>query len=426
MKLTKEDSRYWEARIHTSNGGQNWNCFFQHQGERKHLSIPPSVQAFSAKTKKQLAAEKAKEIYQSLKANGWPVTLAKYWSKTATEKKTDVTVGEFLDAVKGHCQIKAGTLTGYTTCFRRIVGDVFNFGESPNYQTVEHEEWMAKVRSVKLAKLTPEKVQQWQVAYMARAKRDLLSQRRAKTSCNTTLRQARSLFSRDVVAIVQSIVELPDPLPFSKVKFSDRQSMKYQGGVSVEKLIAEAQRELAEAQPEQFKIILLGAMVGLRRREIDLLEWDSFLWDRSAIEIKPTKFFEAKSEDSYGKIEVDPELMEAFRGYRARASGEFVIESEQAPKLVGWNRYRCGLHFEKLALWLRAHEVTGDKPLHTLRKEFGSRINAIGGIHAASRALRHADLSVTSGFYTDNRSRVVTGLGHLLEPSNIVPMREAV
>ena len=209
--------------------------------------------------------------------------------------------------------------------------------------------------------------------------------------------------------------------------FSERQLLKYQGGVNVEKLIADAQSELAESQPEQFKILLLGAMAGLRRREIDLLEWDSFRWKGNAIEIKPTEFFEGKSEDSYGLIEVDSELMDIFRGYRAQATDVFVIESDQPPKLVDWNRYRCGLHFEKLAIWLRAHNVTGDKPLHVLRKEFGSRINAKGGIHAASRALRHADLSVTNQFYTDNRSRVVTGLGHLLEsPSNIVPMREAV
>jgi hypothetical protein len=31
--------------------------------------------------------------------------------------------------------------------------------------------------------------------------------------------------------------------------------------------------------------------------------------------------------------------------------------------------------------------VKGSKPLHTLRKEFGSEICAVHGIHAASRAL---------------------------------------
>jgi hypothetical protein len=57
--------------------------------------------------------------------------------------------------------------------------------------------------------------------------------------------------------------------------------------------------------------------------------------------------------------------------------------------------------------------VNTQKPLHTLRKEYGSLINKIHGIHAASKALRHADISVTNNFYTDSRARVTPGLGKL-------------
>jgi hypothetical protein len=41
--------------------------------------------------------------------------------------------------------------------------------------------------------------------------------------------------------------------------------------------------------------------------------------------------------------------------------------------------------------------------------------NAIHGIHAASRALRHADIRVTNEYYTDSRARVTPGMGHLLK-----------
>jgi hypothetical protein len=53
-----------------------------------------------------------------------------------------------------------------------------------------------------------------------------------------------------------------------------------------------------------------------------------------------------------------------------------------------------------------------------LRKEFGSQINALYGIHAASRALRHADIAVTNQFYADSQARVRLGLGHLLSGSS--------
>jgi hypothetical protein len=64
--------------------------------------------------------------------------------------------------------------------------------------------------------------------------------------------------------------------------------------------------------------------------------------------------------------------------------------------------------------WLRAHGLRSPKPLHELRREFGSRINQHYGIHAASRALRHVDIRIANDYYVDSRSRVTTGLGHLL------------
>ncbi len=168
-------------------------------------------------------------------------------------------------------------------------------------------------------------------------------------------------------------------------------------------------------------------MVGLRRKEIDLLEWPSFKWETVVIRIEPTHHFHPKSEDSIGDVPVDKELMEIFRGYRARAKSDFVIESAREPKAgLIYDYYRCQEDFEKLAKWLRKKGVKVSKPLHTLRKEYGSQINAIHGIHAASRALRHADIGVTNEYYTDSRARVTTGMGHLLKDrhGNLLSVRQ--
>lgn len=70
--------------------------------------------------------------------------------------------------------------------------------------------------------------------------------------------------------------------------------------------------------------------------------------------------------------------------------------------------------FTDLIEWLRAHGVSGNKPLHTLRKEYGSLLTRNFGIHAASRALRHADLRTTSEHYSDAAARVTPGIGRLL------------
>jgi glutamate dehydrogenase/leucine dehydrogenase len=61
--------------------------------------------------------------------------------------------------------------------------------------------------------------------------------------------------------------------------------------------------------------------------------------------------------------------------------------------------------------------VNTQKPLHALRKEYGSVINKAHGIHAASKALRHADINVTNNFTSpgstgSRRRRVSVPNGH--------------
>jgi integrase len=56
------------------------------------------------------------------------------------------------------------------------------------------------------------------------------------------------------------------------------------------------------------------------------------------------------------------------------------------------------------------------KPIHTLRKEFGSIINAQSDIHTASRQLRHSDIRMTSDVYADNRRSSTVPVGTMLQP----------
>ena len=188
--------------------------------------------------------------------------------------------------------------------------------------------------------------------------------------------------------------------------------MRYRSNFEVEEVIQAAQSELPA---EQLKIFLLAIMAGLRRNEIDKLEWTAFRWDTGVIRIEATSYFQPKSEDSTGDVEVDPELLDIFRGFNAQAKGSFVIESlVEARPAATYAHYRCQREFESLTKWLRSHGVTGNRPLHTLRKEYGSQICAKHGIYAASHALRHADIAITSQHYLDRRRRATVGMGHLL------------
>jgi integrase len=229
---------------------------------------------------------------------------------------------------------------------------------------------------------------------------------------NTLLRRSRSLFSPKVLR--QLSLSLPSPLPFDGVEFDPRQSMKYRSNFNVLDLIKLANKELRPSDPPVYMIFLLGVAAGLRRKEIDLLEWSAFRFKENAIRVEPTQFFHPKSQDSIAEIQVDTEVMSIFREYHNKAKGTFVIPSDRIPKTVTrGDYYRCESHFDSLNAWLRSKGVNTQKPLHTLRKEYGSLINKAHGIHAASKVLRHADISVTNNFYTDSRARVTPGLGKL-------------
>ena len=119
--------------------------------------------------------------------------------------------------------------------------------------------------------------------------------------------------------------------------------------------------------------------------------------------------------------------MELFRGYPALATGPFVIESEGTPLRVPYQYYRCEKEFRQLTDWLRSKGVNFHRPLQTLRKEFGSQVCLHHGIHAASSALRHGALRVTTDHYVEAKVHATSGLGCLLglaKAENITLMAE--
>ena len=171
----------------------------------------------------------------------------------------------------------------------------FDF-KSGCYQT-----WLGKVRAVKLARITPEKVQEWKRSFLLRAKKILSLNGGPRVSVSSFLRQAQSLFSPKIIHYLN--VELPSPLPFYGVEYEPRQSRKYHSGFNVLALIAKARDALSKDEPELFKIFLLAVMVGLRRKEIDLWEWTFRVGARS-YPYPGQSPFSPKSEDSTGDMSV--------------------------------------------------------------------------------------------------------------------------
>jgi integrase len=417
-RFAKSDIRYWQAavfqRVRTRGGTRQASKHFSVQlmagGKRREFNLGVS--------NKSVAAQKAREIYEYLKVNGWDATLAAFKAveTRGNEPRGVSTVGDFIRAIEETTPARNRTVVEYIRRFRQIVAEMFGI-ETDNskydYRSGGREDWLKKIDSVPLEDLTPALVQAWRVAYLNRAPKNPAAQRAARISINSTLRQARSLFAAKRLGFIK----LPEAYqsPFSGVKLEPRQSMRYRSAFNVGELIRAAQRDLALEDPQAYKIFLLALLCGLRRGEIDRLEWSAFDWEGQKLHLEVTQHLALKSGDSVGAVDLDPQVADLFRTFHSQSTSSFVIESHRSSRVgTTYLAYRCGHIFKRLSGWLRGQGVPVAKPLHTLRKEYGSQVCDRHGIFMASRALRHSDVSVTAAHYVDKRSRATSGLGELL------------
>ena len=389
-----------------------WAVKIQHLGRRETFALHTANNT--------AAATKAKDIYTMLVGMGWEATLAKF--KPEAQRKPVSTVGDFLAELDTHWPGKPKTFGDYCRSLRTILSQAFQIdGGNGKFDYVNggRDAWVAKLDSILLADVTPEKINKWKIAFVKETGTNPVKLRRARISCNSIMRQAKSLFSPEL--LVNMGTNKPEKSPFDGVKFYPRESMRYRSTVDIEALIGDALRELPQ---EQLKIFLLATWAGLRRNEIDKLPWSAFRWNQGVVRIETTEHFTPKTSESSDDVPLDKELLAMFRGWRAKATGAFVIEASGEP-LTGtsYTHYRAQHHFDALIAWLKGKGVSARKPLHELRKECGSQICAKHGIHAASRLLRHADISLTAAHYADQMRRVTFGMGDLLKaPPNVVPI----
>jgi hypothetical protein len=413
--------RYWEQKVaFQTPASRTYAIQIQHAGRRAWINLGTA--------NRSQAAIEARKFYESLRANGWEETLRRSKPKDVPSKKIDVTINEYVEAVKTRSAIFPKTVESYGSALRKIAADIFHLADTPDKKSPRNRAaWRRKVGSLKLRALTDQQIEDWRVDFIKRKGTDPLKDKSARISANAFIRRARALFAPEVVERVRGFVEIPEPVPFRGVKVEKVRVPRYRSTFDMVRLLEDARTELGPIKPEQYKIFLLAATAGLRRNEIDKLPWTAFRWDEGIIRIEATRFFRPKSDDSEGDVLVDPELLEIFRGYYARRQGEFVIESKiELDRTVLYDHYRCGRDIGQLIEWLRSKGVVSNTPLHTLRKEYGSQINARYGLTAAQEMLRHADIQVTAAQYVENKQRSVLGFGHLLtKDRTIIPIEGA-
>ena len=419
----KNDSRYWASRIFRpvndrGEASPHYSMKVQFRGRRMAFTLGTA--------NKEAAARRAAGIYADLLTLGVEATLAKHRAQSRGEIPSKVaTIGEWIEAARGVSANNATTFAQYAASLRLIAGQILSvkkekkrFGPGKGGARA----YRAGVDAESLGIFSEQAVQRWRLAYVAQAGNPA-QERSRMTSANSTIRQARSLFANKIVRFLPD-TRLPSPRPFENVEFFPQQSARYFSRIDPKALLRAAQSELAENDPPAFLAMLLALAAGLRRGEIDSLAWHQIDFERALIRIEATESASLKTADSRGEVPIDPGVVSILRGFRAKATGPFVIEAdggEYGPRVWG-RHYRADAVFTRLNHWLRKHGVTARKPLHELRKELGALITAEHGIYAASRVLRHSTVATTAAHYTDLKMRPMIAVGAWLKPENVVPM----
>ena len=409
---SKFSPQYWASRVFRPEYGkagerqtvQAWWVKLQSDGRREAVALGTND--------RQEAARRAARLYSRVKATGWATALSEFAPDRAPVGGVP-TVGEFIAAAEAVADVSPRSLNFYGQCLRNLAAAAFGVKADASrfdYRTGGHDTWQKRIDRIRLDKLTPARVQAVLNERIASHRGNPLAEQKARTTAATTLRQAKCLFSPRLKLPFAKV-----PNPFEGVRVKAGGIRRYQSTIDAAALLQAGQAELSATDPEAFKVLLLALGAGLRKAEIDNLQWQQIDSSAGKIRILTTDRFAPKTDGSEAEVYVDAGLIAALDAFRPKATSLYVLESPLAPRpQAPHGFYRAGPTFNRTTVWLRSKGVLAHKPLHTLRKEFGSLINAAAGIHAASSQLRHAQIGLTAQYYVDNRRRVAPEIGAML------------
>jgi integrase len=166
---------------------------------------------------------------------------------------------------------------------------------------------------------------------------------------------------------------------------------------------------------EQWKILYLALVAGLRYREIDNLRVRDVSPENRRISIRSHGEYQPKTLSSEADVTVSEHAGSVLKDMLRRTKGDWFISESKSSKSP---QYRTGAHHDALLGWLRNYEERGikplaesHKPLHELRKEAGTLVNSQFGLNEAKTILRHSSITTTAAYYLGSKGEITTGLG---------------
>jgi len=117
----------------------NWAAKIQCHGIRRTISLGTSD--------RETAAVQARDFYIKVRAYGWDKAFAALRPETRLADVSDITVGQFLDALSQKSDLGSKTLESYARAFRTILADAFGIDDSGKHaqRGTAYENWLARI-----------------------------------------------------------------------------------------------------------------------------------------------------------------------------------------------------------------------------------------------------------------------------------------
>lgn len=413
----KTKAAYWTDKIQLEKkpGWKSSNYFVRIQalGTRRKVKLNS--------TYKDEAAREAMALFKGIFANGWPKEEGEHLPTSGDSSlPKDPTIEDWVTAVRAKTMLAEGTVDKYYESLQTIVGEVLGIPRA------RKPEKRALIKAFPVASITKDTLANWQASRIkATRKLDAVAEQRALNTIRSLIVNARSLFTDDIFEAFNIDVEELKYKPFKRLKLPKKGDGSYSSRFDAVRLLATATRELAgdpsdyhtaeDPKFEQWKILYLALVAGLRYKEIDRLRIQDINTNKEIIAVRLHETFKPKTDASLGDIGISRSASDVIDGMIKRTSGRWIIK-DGAPNKS--SRYRASEHHDALVEWLKNYEERGfkpfadiQKPIHELRKEAGSFVNKEHGLVATQKFLRHKSILTTAGSYVEAKGKITTGLG---------------
>lgn len=415
-----KDPKYWRSRIKRRGANPFFQIRFKRDGRDAWLP--------TGETTIEAACRKARDLWIRVESEGLDAVVGS--EKKGIRARGPVrTVGDYITTLADHPLkdrrgrlVRDNTVAQYVRKLRTVAAGVGGLDPDDKSKYAPsgplRDAWLARVDAVPLKLFTAERVERWRNKFVAKNGTDELSRNVAETTIASAIRNAKSLFRTD--RWKASGADLGGFVPFQGVSDGKPAPRPYRAKIDAQALflagVANATRNRANRERAKALIVLLAA--GLRRSEADLLEWSSINFETGEITIEPTEWFRPKSASAERTVPLPDDLVALLAKLKAKTKGVFVLEGDEPRRVAASAWYRADETWNALIQWLRGQGVTATKPLHSLRKEFGSLIYRQYDVFAAQRLLGHSSINQTASVYLTSKDRQAVTLGLTAPPAD--------